>query len=47
MVAILLILVVLSAIAVMAGVSSRRRAAERAGVDRERRIIAGQLGDRR
>jgi hypothetical protein len=47
MVAILLILVVLAMIAVLAGISSRRKADERAGVDRERRLIARELGDRR
>jgi hypothetical protein len=47
MVAILLIIVVLVAIAVAAGISSRHKAVERAHVDRERRFIASQLGDRR
>jgi hypothetical protein len=47
MIAILLIVAVLIVIAVGAGISSRRKADERAGVDRERRLIAHELGDRR
>lgn len=46
MVTILLVIALLAVIAVAAG-SSRRRAAERAGVDRERRVIARELGERR
>jgi hypothetical protein len=47
MVAILLIIAVLIVIAVATGITSRRKADERAGVDRERRLIAHELGDRR
>ena len=46
MVAIIVIVAVLVVIAVAAGISSRRRADERAQVARERRDIAGDLADR-
>src|SRR4051794_35993435 len=47
MVEVLAIIAVLLLIAVLAGIRSRRRAAERAAVERERRDIAGQLSDQR
>jgi hypothetical protein len=46
MVAILLVVAALIAVAIGAGVLSRRRAAERAQVDRERDLIAGELSGR-
>jgi hypothetical protein len=46
MVAILAIVAVLVIIAIAAG-WSRRRAAERAAVDQERRVIAGELSEQR
>jgi hypothetical protein len=47
MVEFLAIIAVLLLIAVGAGIRSRRRAAERAAVERERRTIAGELTGRR
>jgi hypothetical protein len=47
MVAILAIVAVLVVIAIAAGALSRRRAAERAAVDQERRVIAGELSEQR
>jgi hypothetical protein len=47
MVEFLAIIAVLLLIAVGAGILSRRRAAERATVERERRVIADELSDRR
>jgi hypothetical protein len=47
MVEFLAIIAVLLLIAVGAGIRSRRRAAERAGVERERRVIAHELSDQR
>jgi hypothetical protein len=43
MVAVLLIVAILIVVAAGAGVLSRRRAAERARVERERELIAGEL----
>jgi len=47
MVAILAIIAALLVVAVVAGVRSRRRAEERARVERERELLAGQLGGTR
>jgi hypothetical protein len=47
MVAIMVVIAVLVAVAVGAGILSRRRAAERERVERERRIIAGELAGQR
>jgi hypothetical protein len=45
MVAILIIVALLIVVAIGAGVLSRRKAAERAGVEQERRVIACDLSD--